>query len=158
MHTFAISHGLSLTSSSAETLATMLDSCYQLRSSCLSGVAEGDREYLLREYVFLLLWLTRESVSLTYLGLADSALVKQKLDNFSQHCKALANVTVGDDKEELLVSHAACNDPCPGTPSSPEPLMQSEYMQENSGFRRLISSALSTGFAPAGETDYQFPI
>lgn len=106
MHTSAVSRRLYLTSSPAETLATMLASCYQLRTSCLtlSGVAEGDREYLLREYVFLLLWLTRETLSLTYLGLADGALVKQKLDNFSQHCKALANVTVGDDKAAHLVS------------------------------------------------------
>lgn len=36
--------------------------------------------------------------------------------------------------------------------------MQSEYMQENSSFRRLISSAVSTDFAPAGEAAYQFPI
>lgn len=124
----------------------MLDSCHQLRASCLSGVVKKDHNYLLREYLFLLLWLARETVGLTYLGLADNALVNLKLDKFSEFCDTLLQVTDADNKATCLVSHGACNDPCPGAASSP--VSQFEYMQDNSEFRRLITSTVSTSLTP----------
>lgn len=67
-------------------------------------MVEEDHNYFLGEYVFLLLWLTSDTVFLAYLGLADSALVKQKLDELEGFSTALAMTTTLEDKEKLLVS------------------------------------------------------
>lgn len=111
---------------------------------------------LLREYVFLLLWLASEKLSLTYLGLADKGLVRQKLDKFAQFCDALVQVTIANSKARRLVSHGACNDPRPGTVFLP--VSQGEYMKDNSDFRRLITSTVSTSLTPPYEIAHQFDI
>lgn len=91
-------------SSNAETVATLLNICHNIRTSCLNNLAAEHHDDLIEDYVVLGLWLSNKSSWLSHLGLANKTVVKKYLDEFSQYCRELASVSSLKDKKQLVAS------------------------------------------------------
>jgi hypothetical protein len=87
-----------------ETVGTLLKVCHNIRTGCLRNLAAKHRDDVLEDYVVLCLWLSAQSSWLAYLGLANKTVVNKYLEEFSQYCQELAQVSSVKDKKHLVAS------------------------------------------------------